>query len=201
MLELVPFEKAVVGLNCNIHATAVIYDNVTIGNNVTIGAYCILGSPPEHRDFYYAKAPFGVRIGDGARLSPFVTVDAGTTRDTWIQERAVIFQKSHLAHDCVVGVGATVGGQVSLAGHTIVMEGANVSGHSCSFQRVVIGAYAFTGGHAFITRNVPPGEKWLGYNPRYQGLNDTGLRRAGITHDQCLQKYKDDYERFVLRES
>lgn len=182
----------------NIHRTAVIYDNVEIGADVYIGPYCVIGAPPEHRD-YYGQAGLGVVIEEGARLSGFVTIDSGTIRKTTIGASSAIFQGTHVAHDCIIGRDVTIGGKCSLAGHTQIMDGANVSGHSCSFQRIVIGAYAFIGGHSFITRDVPPGEKWLGHSPRFQGLNDLGLQRAGLTYDKCLEMYGDTYERLVFK--
>ena len=32
-----------------IHPTAIIYEDVEIGDNNYIGAYCIIGAPPEHK--------------------------------------------------------------------------------------------------------------------------------------------------------
>lgn len=33
-----------------IHPTAIIYEDVEIGDNNYIGAYCIIGAPPEHKN-------------------------------------------------------------------------------------------------------------------------------------------------------
>lgn len=182
----------------HIHPTAIIYRDVVIGDDVVIGPFCVIGGPPEHREFYDGKKEtYGVQIHQGARIFSHVTIDAGTIGPTIIGEKTAIFNKSHIAHDASIGNLVTIGGSVSLAGHTTIMDGANVSGFSCSFQRVVIGAYSFIGGNSFITRDIPPGEKWLGSPAREAGINEVGLSRANMTLEQCLWKYNRDYERLV----
>ena len=58
-----------------IHPTALIADNVLIGENIYIGPYCVIGFPPEWKG--YETQSKGVVIGDGVRLTGLVTVDAG----------------------------------------------------------------------------------------------------------------------------
>ncbi|MDD5634249.1 MAG: UDP-3-O-(3-hydroxymyristoyl)glucosamine N-acyltransferase [Candidatus Omnitrophica bacterium] len=72
MLELMPPEKGVV------HATAVIGENVKLGNNVAVGAYAVIDKGSEIGDdakigphCYIGK---NVRIGKGTRLFAKVTV-------------------------------------------------------------------------------------------------------------------------------
>lgn len=176
-----------------IHSTAVIYPDVEIGERVHIGAYCVIGDSPEHRD-YYDKPGTGVIIKDDVRIRSHVSIDSGTKTPTTIGCGSTIFNHSHIGHDCVLGSNVLIGGGCSLAGHTKIMEGANVSGHSCTFQRVVIGAYSFIGGMSFVTRNIPPGEKWLGLPVRYVGQNGVGLDRASLTYEECLEKYEKIFE-------
>lgn len=178
-----------------VHPTAVIYPNVEIEDDVVIGPYCVIGGPPEHREFYDGKKSKGVRIESGSRIFSHVTIDSGTKETTVIGKRSALFQGCHVAHDCILGPDVTIGGQASLAGHTLVMEGAVVSGHSCTFQRIVIGAFSFVGGMSFVARSIPPGEKWVGYNPRLVGKNDIGLARAGLTYEEVLERYFDEYSR------
>jgi UDP-N-acetylglucosamine acyltransferase len=188
-------QKLKVSRKFSIHPTAVIYPRVEIEDDVEIGPYCVIGGPPEHREFYSGKESKGVRIESGSRIFSHVTIDSGTKETTVIGKRSALFQGCHVAHDCILGPDVTIGGQASLAGHTLVMEGAVVSGHSCTFQRVVIGAFSFVGGMSFVTRSIPPGEKWVGYNPRLVGKNDVGLARAGLTYEEVLERYFDEFGR------
>lgn len=181
-----------------IHPTAIIYPGVDIGEDVYIGPFCVIGARPEHREFYDGeKENKGVRIESGARISSHVTIDAGTEGPTIIGKKTAIFQNSHIAHDCRLGDAVTVGGKCSLAGHTVVQDGATISGHSCTFQRTVIGAYSFVGAMSFITRDIGVAERFIGYRPCFIGWNDVGLMRAEMSVDECLKKYKEDYDRLV----
>lgn len=184
--------------SAHVHPTAKLHPGVWIGPNVEIGAgavighYAVIGGMPEHRDFFDDTEMVrskGVIIGAGARIFEYVTVHAGTRRPTLIAERVAVFNHSHIAHDCMIEAGSIIGGQVSLAGHVHVMPAAQVSGKSCVVQFAVIGAYAFVGGFTFVTRHIPPGEKWLGFPARFVSANDIGLQRAGMPLEECLSRY------------
>ena len=41
--------KSVIGKNCNISKTAMIYENVVIEENVTIGDFCVIGFNPKNK--------------------------------------------------------------------------------------------------------------------------------------------------------
>lgn len=182
-----------------IHPTAIIYPGVEIEDDVFIGPYCVIGGPPEHRAFYNDEPTKGVLIKSGARIFEFVTIHAGTHQRTTIGNKVAIFNKTHIAHDCVIEREATIGGQCSLAGHTHVMSGATISGMSCTHQFTVIGSYSFIGGASFVTKHVPPGEKWVGYPARYIAQNEVGLGRAGLTYDECLKRYSDYFQDLTKR--
>lgn len=170
---------------------------VIISEDVSIGPYSIIGGAPEHRGFYDdidMEKSHGVFIGRGARIFEFVTIHAGTLRPTVIDYGAAIFNKSHIGHDCHVGIRAQIGGQCSLAGHVEVMEGANVSGKSCVLQWAVIGAYAFVGGFTFVTKHIPPGEKWIGFPARPVGENTIGLQRADLSYHKCRNQFLESFE-------
>lgn len=179
----------------------IIGPNVIIERDVVIGPYCVIGGPPEHRDFYDDKdgeKTKGVYIARSARLFEFVTVQAGTKNMTFVGEGAAVFNKSHIAHDCILGPDSQVGGQASLAGHTYLMEGAILSGKSATVQWCVIGAYGFVGGFTFLTKHLPPGAKCLGFPARFIGNNEVGLQRAGLTIEQCNQKFKRHWDEATI---
>ncbi len=52
-------------------------ENVTLGDNNYIGAYCIIGDPAEHKK-YWGKQKGNVIIGDNNIITGLVTIDAGT---------------------------------------------------------------------------------------------------------------------------
>lgn len=181
----------------HIHPTAVIYPNVIIEDDVWIGAYSIIGGPPESLRFFDGRQTKGVIIRNGARIFGMVTIDAGTLQPTLIEKDAAIFQKSHIAHDCVIRYGAIVGGQCSLAGHTVVMNGATVSGKSCTHQWSVVGAYAFLGAMSYLKGHIGVGELWMGNPSRPSGHNLIGLERAGLTIESAQELYGTQFEELI----
>lgn len=171
--------------------------NVIIAADVTIGNYACIGGSPEHKEFFYdygGTKSCGVVIEEGARIFEFVTVHSGTRVMTRIGRQAAVFNHSHVAHDCLIGDGALVGGQVSLAGHTILMPHAQVAGKSCTHQFSVIGPYAFLSAMSYLKGHMPPGEKWIGSPARPAGLNDIGLERARMSHDEVLQRWGSEFQ-------
>lgn len=171
--------------------------NVLIGPDVVIGNYSVIGGMPEHREFYSdvcQRCSMGVEIMGGARIFEFVSIHAGTVRKTQIGRGAAVFNHSHIAHDVVLGDLVTVGGQVSIAGHVRVQFMANISGKSAIHQKVVVGAHSILAAMAFLNKDLPPGEKWIGSPARNAGANDIGLQRAGLTLDQCKAEYMAEFE-------
>ena len=155
-----------------IHPTAIIYPNVKIGNNFYIGAYSVIGGPPEHRE-YWDREYKGVVIGDNVRISNHVTIDAGTQRNTVIGDNSVILAHAHIGHDAIlsdaitVSCGAKVGGECEIGEYTNI--GLNASVH----QRIKIPNNCMIGANAFIgkTLQMEPGNKYVGVPARYLGPN------------------------------
>lgn len=181
---------------------AYIGPNVKIGPEVYIGDYSIIGSLPEHRDFYTdlkLERTKGVNIGFGARIFEFVTIHAGTQGPTDIGAGVAIHNHSHIAHDCQLEPLVTVGGQTTIAGHVKAMQGSMICGKSAVHQWCVIGAYSILGAGTFLKNHIPPGEKWLGNPARPSGHNDVGLIRANLTYEECVQQWTSRFEK--LKES
>jgi UDP-N-acetylglucosamine acyltransferase len=76
--------------SCYIHPTAIIYPNVKVGNNVYIGAYCIIGAPPEWKG--HEQDSKGVIIGDNVRNTGHVTIDSGAIEPTRIGDNCYIMK-------------------------------------------------------------------------------------------------------------
>lgn len=194
--------KAFIHPHAVVSPDAIIEQGVWIGPKVIIcgdariGAYSVIGSSPEHHHYYNdfnGEKCLGVLIFPGVRIFEFVTIHAGTIRQTIIRRDAAIFNKAHIAHDSEIEECATVGGSCTLAGHTVVQQGAILSGMSCTLQRSVIGAYAFVGGNSFVTQHIPPGEKWMGSPARPTGHNEIGLQRAGLSYEDVQSKFTQNF--------
>ena len=101
-----------------------------------------------------------VKIGDGACLSPFVTLTSNIRIGRCFHANLY----SYVEHDCVIGdfvtfgPGAKVNGNVTIGDHAYIGSGAVLR------QGLTIGAGATVGMGAVVTRDVPPGATVVG-NP------------------------------------
>jgi UDP-N-acetylglucosamine acyltransferase len=182
-----------------IHPSAIIYPNVTFEDisTVEIGAYCVVGSPPEDKKFFNQPTNYGVYIGKNVRISDLITIHSGTVHDTEIKENTCVFAHTHIAHDCIINENCIIGGGVSLAGHSYIMPGANISGRSATVPFAVVGAFSFVGNFSLITKHVACGVRAVGYPAKTIGINEVGLERSKITYDQCVKLYSDIFDQYA----
>lgn len=108
-----------------------------------------------------------VVIGDGACLSPFVTLTANIRIGRCFHANLY----SYVEHDCVIGdfvtfaPGAKVNGNVTIGDHAYIGSGAIIR------QGLTIGAGAVVGMGAVVTCDVPPGVTVVG-NPAKPLIKD-----------------------------
>jgi sugar O-acyltransferase (sialic acid O-acetyltransferase NeuD family) len=108
-----------------------------------------------------------VFIGDGACLSPFVTLTSNIRIGRCFHANLY----SYVEHDCVIGdfvtfaPGAKVNGNVTIGDHAHIGSGAVIR------QGLTIGVGAFVGMGAVVTRDVPPGVTVVG-NPAKPLIKD-----------------------------
>lgn len=192
---------------------AVVDEGVALAPGVRIGPFChvypgtvveagarledgvILGNLPQ--DLKYRGEATGVRVGAGARLREYATVNRGTAAAgvTVIGNDSLIMAYAHVAHDCEIGERAVIANGVHMGGHVRVGRGAVVSGMTGIHQFVSIGAGAFIGGNLRVDKDVLPFSKALGDPLRYGGLNALGIARAGLG-PEASEWLRDFYRRF-----
>jgi UDP-3-O-[3-hydroxymyristoyl] glucosamine N-acyltransferase len=162
-------EHAVIGPGVRVGAQAVIGDGVAIGADTRIGAHvsvshALLGQ----RVFLYPGARIGqdgfgfaftangflsvpqvgrVIIEDDVEIGSNTTVDRGTLEDTVIGAGTRIDNLVQIAHNCRIGRGCVLTGQVGLAGSVILED------------YVVLGGQAGIAGHVRIAKGARIGAK------------------------------------------
>jgi UDP-N-acetylglucosamine acyltransferase len=155
----------------NIHKTAVIYDNVKIGDNVTIGPFCIIGAPAEWKGH---EGSLGVEIKDGAILTGHVTVDAGANNPTVIGKDCYLMKHSHVGHDAELDEGVTVSCGAKIGGHTRVNKGVNIGLNAVIHQKQVIAEGCMIGMGSVVTKSLAtmPYNTYAGNPAKWIGTND-----------------------------
>lgn len=139
-----------------IHPTAIVYDNVMLGNNIYIGPYCIIGAPAEVLATRPDNPSGFVIIGDGVWLEGHVTVDSGQSKDrrTCILDNCYLTKQTHVGHDsvleanCILSPGARIGGECYLRNHV------NVGMNAVIHQQTYIPAKCMIGMGAVVTKKA-----------------------------------------------
>ena len=155
-----------------IHKTAIIYPGVVIEEDVEIGAYCIIGAPPEHLKHYKEESK-GVIIRKGTILTGHVTIDGGIFEPTVIGEECFLMKGVHVGHDSVIGRKSIISAHACLAGHTFIGNNSNIGIGVNIHQFSLIGGGSMVGMGSNITKKsiVLPFHKVVGSPAKSIGIN------------------------------
>jgi len=103
-------EDVIIGDNCKIGSFATIGRGTRLDSNVTIFNGAAVGTAPQ--DLKYRNEDTKLFIGSGTTVREFATINRGTTylNKTVVGKNCLIMAYAHVAHDCVVGKHAMIGG-------------------------------------------------------------------------------------------
>jgi UDP-N-acetylglucosamine acyltransferase len=200
-VEIGPFcvvESGVsIGDGCKLASHVVVKQGTTLGPNNQIAEGAVLGGMPQHINV--PEDPGRVIIGSGNTIRENVTVHRALEQDeaTTIGNGNLLMVNVHIAHDCRVGNSTIFANNVMLAGHVAVGDRAYLSGAVAVHQFCRIGSLAMVGGQSHITKDVPPYVMVDGLSSLVVGLNQVGLRRAGLGLED-VRRLKDAY-RMIYR--
>jgi UDP-N-acetylglucosamine acyltransferase len=175
-----------------IHPTAIIGDNVILGDNNYIGAYCIIGDPAEHKKFWEyeeyedidAKSNYlrmitkkrikkgKVVIGNNNIITGLVTIDAGTSDITTIGDNCFIMKHAHIGHDCLIYSNVTISCGAKIGGHSIIKEYSNIGLNAVLHQFTKIERGCMIGASAFIKGETQEFIKYAGVPAKKIGINE-----------------------------
>ena len=153
-----------------IHPTAIIGDNVILGDNNYIGAFCIIGDPAEHKK-YWGQEKGKVIIGNNNIVTGLVTIDAGTEVPTIIEDGCFIMKHAHIGHDCCIMNNVTISCGAKIGGHSIIGEGSNIGLNAVLHQFSVIKKGCMIGASAFFKGESEIEMKYAGVPARKLGQN------------------------------
>ena len=176
---------AVIEADGKIYPGAYIGRNVTIGRgtivqtgahieNATIGAECVInaGAVIGKDGFGYTRQnghnvfiPHTGRVilGDRVSVGANTCIDRGAMTDTRVGDGTKIDNLCQIAHGVVIGCECFLASGVGLAGGVVVGDRALLGGHVGVANGVKIGNDAEVGANSGVFRNVPDGQRHMGY--------------------------------------
>ncbi len=143
-------------------------ENATIGEECVINANAVIGKDGfgytrqnGHNVFipHVGRVVLGNRVSIGANTC----VDRGAMADTIIGDGTKIDNLCQIAHGVIIGKECFLASGVGLAGGTIIGDRALLGGHVGIANGVKIGNDAEIGANSGVFRNVPDGERHMGY--------------------------------------
>lgn len=197
---------ATLGAGVSVGPYTVIQGHVTVGPRTRIGAHCVLdgfttigedceiftgavlGSIPQ--DLKYRGEKSLLLIGDRNKIREYVTINPGTEGGggkTVIGSDCLLMAYSHVAHDCLIGHQVVIANSAALAGHISVEDRAVIGGLVGIHQFVRVGSLAIIGGCSRVIQDVPPYAICVGNPAKVFGLNNEGLKRAGVSSEAKRQ--------------
>ena len=206
------------GTDNRIHPTAIIGDDVVLGDRNVIGPYTVIAGPAvigsdnwigpsvaigTPGEIYSAEHPVSwedgsggmVRIGDRNRIREFATVQVSVGTETVIGSDCYLMTKSHVSHDVVLADQVTLSCGVLIAGHCLIGRASNIGLNAAVHQFTVVGAGCMVGMGSVVTRHLLPFSMVYGNPARRRGVNTRGAVRLGVPEAQVEELgrlYEDD---------
>lgn len=161
-----------IGSDTVIHGHCHIYDNVQLGNNVSIHAGTVLGADGfgylknETGDWENFPHIGGIIIEDDVEIGSNTCIDRGALGNTIIEKGAKIDNLVHIAHNVVVQRNASVVAHAMIAGSCVIGKDSWIAPCASLREYVSVGEGSTLGLGAVATKNIPPGETWIGIPAR-----------------------------------
>lgn len=177
-------ESVRIGARTTLGPFVQVLGHTEIGDDCQIHSGTVVGDVPQDRSF--GGGVSYCRIGNGTILREHVTVHRGTASDsaTIVGQRCFVMAGAHIGHNCHVHDDAIIVNGALLGGYVEVGCKAMVSGNVGVHQFVRIGELAMIGGLTMVTQDVPP-YFMLDNRGLCVGINRIGLRRAGLSREEC----------------
>jgi UDP-3-O-[3-hydroxymyristoyl] glucosamine N-acyltransferase len=163
-------DNVIVGDNCTIYPNVTIYRDCILGDDIIIHASTVIGSD----GFGFATSKDGkhikiyqngnVKIGNNVEIGSNCSIDRGAFSSTIIENMVRIDNLVHIAHNCKIGYGSILAGQVGLAGSTILNEYVVMAGQSGASGHLEIAPFTTISGRGAVTKSITKSKKqWSGF--------------------------------------
>lgn len=159
----------------------VLEGRVVIDRDVRIGHGSALGGAPQDLKFR-PETPSGVRVGAATVIREYVTIHRATRADGWTEvgPRCLLMGLTHVGHDCRLGEGVVLVNYAGLSGHCELDDFVTIGGQSGLPPFTRVGTFGYLGGFSKLEADLPPYLLANGVPAVVRGINNVGLRRAGM---------------------
>lgn len=143
--------KATIGANCRIAPSAVIHDNVMLGNGSTVGEFCVLGHPAEG-----GAAGKPLVIGEGSLVRSHTVIYEGSSFGPQLR----VGHSSMLREGITAGVNLQVGSFNDLEGDCVIGDWTRFHSNVHVGRGAIIGSFVWIFPYVVLTNDpLPP--SWL----------------------------------------
>ena len=156
-----------IGANSVIYPGVVIYSNTTIGNNVIIHANTVIGGDAFYfqtkNDSHNKLHSCGsVEIENNVEIGASCSIDKGVSGVTKIGEGTKIDAQVHIGHDTVIGKNCRFAAQVGIAGCVVIEDNVTLWGQVGIPANLTLKKNSTALGQAGILKNMEEGKTYLG---------------------------------------
>lgn len=172
----------IIGDRTRVDAHARIHAHTRLGMDNHIHSFAFIGGDPQH--LKYKGEPTVLEVGDRNQIREYTTLHRGTVDGggiTRLGSDCLLMAYAHVAHDCVVEDMVIMANAATLGGHVSIGTKAVLGGLCAVHQFARVGAYAFIGGKAGISLDIPPYMIATGTPAKLYGPNVIGLKRQGFS--------------------
>jgi UDP-N-acetylglucosamine acyltransferase len=163
-----------------------------IGDDNRIGPHAVLGTEPQNTRDPLRPSTGRVVIGNQNLIREFSAVHKPVSApETRIGNRCYLMQTTHVAHDSILQDEVTLTTMSAVAGHTVVLRGANIAAGCCSHQHTVIGHYSMVSMATSLQRNLRPFARYIPRSPL--SVNEYAIEKFGF------QAYAEEIRAYVLK--
>ncbi len=163
-------DNVTIGDNVLLYPNVVIYRDCSIGNDVIIHSGTVVGSD----GFGFAHTKEGkyikiyqngnVVIGDDVEIGANCAIDRAAFASTKIESGARLDNLIHIAHNCIIGRGSILTGQVGLAGSTVLKEYVVMAGQSAATGHLEIAPFTTISARGVVSKTITePKKQWAGF--------------------------------------
>ena len=165
-----------IGRGARIGADTVLKARVTIGEDCTLGARCVVqsgaviggdgfGFAPNQGAWEKIEQLGAVRIGDDVEIGANTCIDRGALDDTVIEDGVKLDNLIQIGHNCHIGQHTAMAGCVGVAGSARIGAYCTVGGAGMILGHLTIADHVHISSASIVTRSIHKPGHYTGFFP------------------------------------